>query len=295
MKREHRGSWYLLTGVVIGIAMGLFYAWVISPVRYINAPPYALRQDYKDEYRALVAAAYLYSNDLARAQQRLAKLNDDESAQSVTMKAQQALADGYPDEEVRALGILAMALGQGVTPQAPSATSTTAGTPIPAIDDHTPTPLLGEPTAGLLDTLSAQPVPLSSDQLLIASVIPEATSIANPTITPGTTFVLQERRLVCNAQQPEPLIQVQMVDAAGQPVQGIELSVRWEGGEDSFFTGLKPELGKGYGDFRMAPNEIYSIQPTNGGQLIDDLKAAECTSEGSNVYWGSWFLIFVEP
>ena len=64
MKQERKGSWYLLSGVVVGLAMGLVYSWVISPVRYIDAPPYALRQDYKDEYRALVASAYLYSNDL---------------------------------------------------------------------------------------------------------------------------------------------------------------------------------------------------------------------------------------
>ena len=78
MKQERRGSWYLLTGAVLGVAMGLFYSWVISPVKYVDAPPYALRADYKDEYRALVAAAYMYSSDLVRAQDRLAQLKDDQ-------------------------------------------------------------------------------------------------------------------------------------------------------------------------------------------------------------------------
>jgi hypothetical protein len=295
MKQERKGSWYLLSGVVVGLAMGLVYSWVISPVRYIDAPPYALRQDYKDEYRALVASAYLYSNDLDRAQQRLVKLNDDESAQSMTMKAQQALAEGYPDEEVRALGILALALGQGVTPRAPSVTSQAASTAIPAISDHTPTPLFIEPTANPMITASVQPVPLSLDQTRTPSVIPESASIESPTVAQGTPYILQERRLVCNTKQPEPLIQVQIIDAAGQQVPGIELLVRWEGGEDRLFTGLKPELGIGYGDFRMTPNETYSIRLVNGGQVIDDLKAAECSSEDGSVYWGSWFLIFSQP
>jgi hypothetical protein len=295
MKQERKGSWYLLTGMVIGLAMGLVYSWIISPVRYINAPPYALRQDYKDEYRALVAAAFLYNNDLARAQQRLAMLNDDESAQSMTMKAQQALADGYPDEEVKALGILALALGQGLTPQAPSGISTMVSTAIPALNDHTPTPLFIEPTVSQVITVTAQSIPLSFDQTPTSAFIPESASITNPTANLEAPFVLQERRLVCNTSQPEPLIQVQMIDTAGQPVPGIELLVRWDGGEDHFFTGLKPELGIGYGDFRMNPNEIYSIQLGNSGQVIDNLNAAECTSEDGSVYWGSWFLTFVQP
>ena len=122
--------------------MGLVYSWIVSPVKYIDAPPYALREDYKDEYRALVAAAYLYDGDLARAQDRLAQLKDEETAQSMTIKAQQALAQGYPEEEVRALGILALALGQGVTPktQTPSATDAINATPV--FNSATPTPLL---------------------------------------------------------------------------------------------------------------------------------------------------------
>jgi hypothetical protein len=295
MKRERRGSWYLLTGIVIGLVMGLAYSWIVSPVRYINAPPYALRQDYKDEYRALIAAAFVNSHDLARAQGRLAELHDDESAQSVTIKAQQALAEGYPDEEVSALGILALALGQGLTPKPLEVIATIASTPIPAIVDGTPTPLFIEPTASPADTGSIEPMSQSFPQTSLPYLTSESSSIVDSTADPGDTFILQERRLVCNGGQPEPLIQVQLVDAAGQPVPGIELSVRWEGGEDHFFTGLKPEIGMGYGDFRMTPNEIYSVQAVNNGQVINDLKAPECTSEDGSTYWGSWFLTFVKP
>lgn len=88
MKYERRGSWYLLTGAVLGVAIGLIYSWVISPVKYVDAPPYALRADYKEEYRLLVASAYMYSSDLVRAQNRLAQLKDDNPAQSVAMQAQ---------------------------------------------------------------------------------------------------------------------------------------------------------------------------------------------------------------
>ncbi len=93
--------------------MGLVYSWVVSPVKYVDAPPYALRADYKDDYRALVASAFIYSNDLVRAQDRLAELKDDETYQTITLLAQRAQADGRPDEEVRALKCLSLALGRG--------------------------------------------------------------------------------------------------------------------------------------------------------------------------------------
>ena len=124
MKRDRRGSWYLLTGAILGIAMGLVYSWMVSPVQYVDAPPYALRADFKDEYRALVAAAYLYNNDLLRAEDRLAQLKDDNPAQSLALQAQRAFEEGHPQAEVRALGILAMELAEGLTPQASSGTPT---------------------------------------------------------------------------------------------------------------------------------------------------------------------------
>jgi len=133
MKQDRRGSWYLLTGAVIGIALGLVYSWVISPVEYVNAPPYALRADFKDEYRALIAAAYLYSYDLIRAEDRLAQLKDDDVLQSLTKQAQKALTEGHPEAEVRALGSLALALGQGTAQQViGTARSTTTASPTPA-------------------------------------------------------------------------------------------------------------------------------------------------------------------
>lgn len=126
MRQDRRGSWYLLTGIVLGAAMGLFYSWMISPVKYVNAPPYSLRADFKDEYRAMVAAAYLYSGDLVRAEDRLAQLKEADPAQVLALQAQQALAEGRPEAEVRALSLLALALGKGSNPLAPTATSNTS-------------------------------------------------------------------------------------------------------------------------------------------------------------------------
>jgi hypothetical protein len=139
MKQDRRGSWYLLTGAVLGIILGLIYSWMICPVKYIDAPPYALRADYKDEYRVLVAAAFQYDSDLSRAEDRLAQLKDSETAQSLAMQAQQALVEGHPEEEIRALSALALALRSGITPDSSKTRSTQSiiDTPTPAL---TPSP-----------------------------------------------------------------------------------------------------------------------------------------------------------
>ena len=294
MKQDRRGSWYLLTGAVLGIAVGLFYSWVISPVQYVDAPPYALRADYKDEYRILVAAAYLYSGDLLRAEDRLAQLKDDGNAQTLAIQAQQSLAEGRPDGEVKALGMLAMALGQEIPVETAVIATTSADTDTLPTSINSPTPLIIEATPNM--AISQQPNPTRTDT--ISTINPTETEIpaltAIPTSTPGGPFTLEETKLVCNPNQKQPLMQVMMVDGAGRPIPGVELVARWDGGEDHFFTGLKPELSLGYADFEMTPKVVYSLHLSSNGRLIDSLSVAECMSEDDKRYWGSWLLTFIQ-
>jgi len=100
---------------------------------------------------------------------------------------------------------------------------------------------------------------------------------------------------VCNPDLGQPLIQVQAYDAAGQGVAGVEVVVTWEGGENHFFTGLKPELGAGYADFTLTPGITYTLRLAQGGQPIPNLSAPECQNESGERYWGTWLLTFVQP
>jgi hypothetical protein len=295
MKQDRRGSWYLLTGAVLGIAAGLFYSWVISPVEYVDAPPYALRADFKDEYRALVAAAYLYSYDLLRANDRLAQLKENDISQSLAMQAQRALAEGQPEGEIKALGILAMALGEGVTPGAPNLASLQTNIPMITSTIETPTPMLAQTTASQSVTQEIDPTLASTTPAPQVTNTAQSTHTATPTATQGAAFLLKEIRLMCNPDQTEPLIQVDIQDAAGQPVPSVELVVTWDEGEDHFFTGLKPELGLGYADFLMTPEVVYSLRLAEGGQPVNDLSAAECLLEDGDRFWGSWMLTFIQP
>jgi hypothetical protein len=268
---------------------------VISPVEYVDAPPYALRADFKDEYRALVAAAYLYSNDLLRAEDRLAQLKDDETAQTVAMQAQRALAEGHPEGEVRALGILAMALGDGVVPVASSVVSTQTMINTPTASASTLTPIIKQPPATPDISQQATPTQTSTKPAPQSTNTLEPTSTATSTPAQEAAFLLQETKLLCNLDQTQPMIQVEIQDATGEPVPSIELIVTWDGGEDHFFTGLKPELSLGYADFLMTPGVVYSLRLEDGGPTVNDLTAAECLSEDGSRFWGSWMLTFIQP
>jgi len=290
MKSDRRGSWYLLTGLVLGVAVGLMYSWQISPVRYVDAPPYALSAEYKDDYRALIASAYLYSNDLLRADARLAELKDENPQQELTLQAQRALAEGRSNEEIQALRSLAQALlilapqnNEEITPELLS-------TSISNLEVSIRTPIIAPPAT--IFTATATP---RSVLLQIKTNTPQPTQTATATPTPGAPFILQETHMVCDVRQPDPLIEVEVRDASGSPVPSVEVLVTWQGGADHFFTGLQPELGMGYGDFSMLPEVVYAIQLVYGGPPAENLTASECVAEDGSTYWGSWYLVFIQP
>lgn len=283
-RSEKRGNWYLLTGLIIGVALGLLFSWVISPVEYVDAGPYSLREDFKDHYRLLVALAYLADNNMERAQVRLDQLKDPHIAQTVAMQAQRYLAENRSETETRSLGVLAVALGEGPAPTVSSTSapaspvSTSTLTPTPVVIDQAVSP---SASAELLTTPGSTLQPTSTP-------LPTRT----PTATPGEPFVLNEQTLICNPSLIVPLIQVRVYDAADQQVPGVEVIVNWDGGEEHFFTGLKPELGLGYADFSMTTGVNYVLRLADGGQPVPDLTPAECEGDGGARYYGSWLLVF---
>src|SRR5512146_689064 len=111
-REDNRGPWYLLTGLVLGLAIGLLISWVLAPTKYVDTAPFSLRSDYKDGYRSLIAAAYQSDGDLGRARSRLDLLQDGDPLQALVAQAQRSVAAGQPADDSRALAILAAALGQ---------------------------------------------------------------------------------------------------------------------------------------------------------------------------------------
>jgi len=243
---------FLILGFGIGLAGGLYYAWLISPVEYVETAPYSLRADFRGDYLALIASAYASGGDLLRARTRLALFPDLDSATELAALAQQRLAAGLADTEASALSQLASALSQG---------------PI-----RTPVP-----------TVSVSPTPSNT---------PRPSPTRRPTATPGAAFLLTSREQICDPLLSEPLIQVVVLNAAQGSVPGQEVIVVWDTGQDHFFTGLKPELGLGYGDFAMTEGVTYTLQLADSLQPVTHLAAHECEGQGDEPYLGSWLIQF---
>lgn len=108
--RQQRGQWYLLTGLLLGIGLGLVIAWVFFPGEYQNFKPTSLRQEEKDEYRLLVASSFVANGDLVRAKARLELLGDPNPYESISEQASRIAASGLYPDQARALQLLAAAL-----------------------------------------------------------------------------------------------------------------------------------------------------------------------------------------
>jgi hypothetical protein len=286
--RDERGPWYLLTGLILGVGFGLLYAWVISPVRYVDTEPASLRADFREQYRALIAAAFLSNGDLQRAKARLALLADPDIAKTIAIQAELAQDRAGPDSEKNGLALLATALNSGLALSTPVILPSTTPTPEPS-STMTPTPVvvLGETLATL--TLGTS--------LPTRTTAPTTTPLPSrtPTPTQGAPFTLLEQSLVCDPLIKQPFIQVEAYDAANQPVPGVEIIVISDQGEDRFFTGLKPEISLGYADYLILPGVSYQLRLAEGGDTIPDLVAKECETDAGSRYWGSLKLVFVQP
>jgi hypothetical protein len=311
--KERRGHWYLLTGLALGLVVGLLYAWLISPVKYINSSPASLKTGFKEQYRALIAAAYAADNNLTRAKARLELLGETDVPRLLAEQAQRTLAEGGSQNDARALGLLAVALGQGPTPLASNPLLTEIVSPIPSISltnsstDLFPNPTIqpsGSPTTPFISqtvgsateiTVITNTSVSNPNPTIFLTLTTTPIPIRTPTPTPQALFVVRTRTFICDPNLSEPIIMVNTYGDKDQPVPGVEVIVSWDGGEDYFFTGLKPELGVGYADYTMIPGTSYILRLADGGEMISGLISSECQVAGESNFWGSWLVVFEQP
>ena len=57
---------FLALGFGIGLAGGLYYTWLLSPVEYVETAPDSLRSDFRGDYLGLIASAYASDRDLVQ-------------------------------------------------------------------------------------------------------------------------------------------------------------------------------------------------------------------------------------
>ena len=276
MTNEQRGNLYLLTGLVLGLTIGLLTAWFISPLEYTDTEPGSLAEPYRAEYRRLIALAYQNGGSLERARQRLNLLNDDDPVQVLAAEAQRMLAEDQASQEARALAILAadlnrppsenptpLAVAQGTEEEAAGEVTATLP-PADAVRSPTPQPTTRTPTPFISPTPTRTRIP---------TFAPRAT--ATPVPVQDAPFVLVERRQICDGTVPPGLLQIEVTGPDNQPIAGVKIAITWDSGEDVLYTGLAPEINPGYADFSMTLGIKYQMQVGQAGEKVRDFSFSE--------------------
>lgn len=293
-------AWIL--ALLVGFGMGVAYTWVFSPVQGVDAEPRVLRSDFKDKFRAAIAAAYFANPDLDRAHARLALLGDADPSQAMSAQAQRMLAAGEPAEAVQKVAYLASALQAGEPIAAAPSTETITPTSIPA--------QTGLPVAAGTDmiesgqTAGTQPPPSGTPEgssetegtrtsAPALTATPRPTRTATPTL--GAPYQLVGEDTICDPALEEGLLQVVVIDLSRRQIPGAEIIITWNSGEEHIFTGLKPELGHGYADFLMTPGVAYSVRMADGGTPASELTAPDCETTGREPYPGGIQVTFQQP
>jgi len=278
-----RFPWEIVPALLIGLALGLASAWILFPVKVVDSVPSALRADFKDQYRAVIAAAYAADSNLARAQSRLDLLGEADSFTALSAQAQRTLSSGDALQSFQ-LAQLASAL-RGSTPIAPPSIPTRFAA-------QTSTPAASSPSAPTDPADTALP----SDTEI---PLPFYTATPHPTRTPlpppGAPFDLAAQETVCDESLAEGLLQVFTMTVARRQIPGIELILSWAGGEEHFFTGFKPELGNGYADAIMSPGVTYNLRAADGGAPVTELTPPTCQKTNGETYFGGLKITLQRP
>ena len=112
---KSQSNWYLLTGLIIGLLLGLVFSTLVFPAENAQALPNELNDAAKAEYRTMIATAYAANQDFDRALSRLELLKDPDPLGALTAQAQNMLANGASDHAAKALAELASQLSLHLT------------------------------------------------------------------------------------------------------------------------------------------------------------------------------------
>jgi len=285
-----RIPWDILLALIIGIGAGLVYSWMISPLRVMNASPAALRADFKAGFRSAIAAAYAATGNLPRAQARLSVLNDANPVDALNAQAQRMMADGETIQQADEVANLAAALQNGpdaaptinIATEAVQQVQTSVTETLPPPPPDVPLVLTGTPSTEVTEP-----------PVIAATSTPRPTQTPPPTL--GAPYTLTGQDNICDTNLPDGLLQIIVLNSNRRQIPGVKIIITWDGGEEQFVTGLKPEIGNGYADFIMTPNTSYTVQLALGSDIATGLVSPTCQSSSGETFFGGLKLTFQQP
>lgn len=253
----------------IGAGIGLGISWGISPIKSQNSTPATLNPSGKDTYRILIADNFRVTGDLARARIRLDLLDGSQATNELVEQAYRLSMDPVGEKDSNSLIFLHDAI---INIHSPATSSVTL----------------------LTNTIQAIPsdstvTPDNANYFPVTTKIP-ITATETLSVTPSTFTVINSDP-ICDPNQQTPLLQVMVIDPSGKPKSGIVIQITFPGGSERIITGLQPELGKGYADFRLTPGVNYALNVQESVGTYEKISATDCFSMTRGTYPGGWLLV----
>jgi hypothetical protein len=263
-------SWLaMFFGLLVGIAGGLVYAWVVNPRVEFDTEPWQLNEADRAQYIVAITLDYAYDGDLSRAVQRLIALKlKGDPIQEVADVACRLATTGYVENSSGLRAIQSM-----MTFYRLQGRTGCADTLIPAGEQATAVVSINLPTPTAIPPATKTPTPESP-----VRATPTRQQFTPPTTAPQTDFAAPVIRTDCVAEF-SGMIEVFVQDFNGQGIPGQAVRVRWDEGDSTFYTGLKPERGPGYADFQMEADKGYTIDmPGRSDPSSQPLVANPCVT-----------------
>jgi hypothetical protein len=278
-----RWGWLALAGgAVVGLLLGLVYAWVIDPVEFYNTTPALLRSDYRHEWVRLAAWGYLADGDLERALARLEAVPQEDAQAALAALIETYAAQGRPAATMRTLSDLAQRLD--------------VDTPAMLVYLATPSP---QPVEG--STVPPPVTPSPSPVIVLSTPTTTPTPFLSP-IPVSSPHRVVSQTLVCEGAQPQLRVLVRAAPAEdgeeddgaaaeAEPMAGVVLWLTWPGGADRAVTGLRPQIDPGYADFTLEAGLPYALSIGEpDAPVLSNLLVQRCPTE-DEPRPGSWQVV----
>jgi hypothetical protein len=295
-------SAYLFTGTVIGLVLGLILSLAFFQIRWVDITPENLTEEDQWDYVAVVSLAYYAEKDLGRARTRLESIGQEmplplfvkeigiqarsqDSGISVRKTAISQLAFDLSDGTIDIEGLeeylnVETEESAPVEETEPEEESVLPTATLQTLAEVQPT----EEVEGPSDNVEEEGEPIAED---LTPPDPAAVTVD----VNEQPFQLAERLNFCDQKLAQQL-QVEVLDDDGVPLQGVQVFIQWDGGSETFFTGLYPEINDGYADFAMNGDVTYQLQVGGTSLFIEDIATNTCDLDDGSSYLGGVWLKF---
>jgi hypothetical protein len=130
----------------------------------------------------------------------------------------------------------------------------------------------------------------------VPTALPTSVALAGISQPSIPVFRLIERSpLTCDDEPAQGRLRFYVRDTRGADLPNVAIEIRWPSGDDTVYTGFKPERGIGYADFAAAPDTFTVTVLNASGDSATDLLVgsapANCQADHGTTPRG-WKLVF---